>query len=118
MAYEVVLNGKTYNLPPFNAGQMRRLVDPVIQKSAQMIALINTTKAESRDLTVDEVKQLSTTQRELAIQHTELLLAALKNQYPELTLDDVETLTPTRISALFNDIYLLTVSGANEPGEK
>jgi hypothetical protein len=83
-----------------------------------MIGLINTTKYEERDLTVEEVKQLSTTQRELAIEHTNLVLAALKNQYPELTLDDVETLTPTKISALFNDIYLLTVSGSNEPGEK
>jgi hypothetical protein len=83
-----------------------------------MIGLINTTKSEERDLTVEEVKQLSTTQRELAIEHANLVLAALKNQYPELTLDDVETLTPTKISALFNDIYLLTVSGSNEPGEK
>lgn len=116
--YMVNINGKEYNTPPFSAGMMRRLVSPVMDKSAGMIALINAPTSEKREITTEEVVHISKIQRELVLEHTDIVLACLKQQYPELTLDDVETLTPTHISKLFNKIYLMTISGANEVGEK
>lgn len=112
-----VINGVTYNLPPFNAGQMRKQVDPVTRQAADMLSLLGKAREEDRALTPEETRILTLNQREISIKHAELLLAALQNQYPKVTLDDVETLTPTKISHLYNEIYSLTVAGDNEPGE-
>ena len=60
---------------------------------------------------------LTLAKRQIDVKHTELILAALQNQYPHLTLEEVETLTPNRITQLFNEILTITTAGTNEPGE-
>ena len=111
--HTITLGGQVYNLPPFNAGQMRRKVDPLMQETKELLARVEgitePTNADALDLTM--------CQRDIARRQAELVLAAIQNQYPHLTLEDVETLTPSRIAQLFNEIMMLTTLGDNEPGE-
>jgi hypothetical protein len=112
----VTIKGEAYNLPPWNAGQMRRQVDPMLQETKALLeqaGIIQSGQAPVPALLLD----LSMRQRNVARAQAELVLAALQNQYPNLTLDDVETLTPARIAQVFNELLLLTCSGSNEPGE-
>ena len=111
----VIIKGQAFNLPPFTAGQMRRQVDPVLQGTMDILGKAHALQAG--EATAEAVLELSLLQRDIARQHAELVLAALQNQYPHLTLDEVETLTPTRISQVFNELHQLTIQGSNEPGE-
>jgi len=111
----VTIKGQAYNLPPFTAGQMRRQVDPVLQATRDI--LTRAQGLQEGDPNAEEVLDLTIQQRDLARQQADLVLAALQNQYPHVTLDDVETLTPARISQTFNELHQLTIQGSNEPGE-
>lgn len=112
----VTIKGEAYNLPPWNAGQMRRQVDPILQGTKTLLDQAQAIQAGHK-FEPTELLDISMRQRETARDQAELVLAALQNQYPHLTLDDVETLTPARIAQVFNELLLLTCSGSNEPGE-
>lgn len=112
----VTIKGEAFNLPPFTAGQMRRQVDPVLKETAEILTQAQALMA-SADPSAENVLTLTIQQRRVACQQAELVLAALQNQYPHLTLDDVEALSPTRVSQVFNELLMLTTSGTNEPGE-
>ena len=95
---------------------MRRQVDPLLEDLAALLDLANSLKAEG-ELAGAEMFDLTRRQRQVARAQSDLVLAALRNQYPHLDQEAVETLTPARISQVFNEILLLTTSGSNEPGE-
>jgi len=116
--HNVTINGISYNLPPFTAGQLRRKADPANQKAAEAIKIHAKAIEESRSLTSEEIQKVTILQREVRNEYTELVLAALNNQYPELTIEDVETLTPVAITKIFNEILMLTLTGDNEPEKK
>lgn len=111
----VAIKGQVFNLPPFTAGQMRRQVDPVLQATRDI--LTRAQALQEGNPNNEDVLDLTMLQRDLARQQADLVLGALQNQYPHVTLDDVETLTPARISQVFNELHQLTIQGSNEPGE-
>jgi hypothetical protein len=111
----VTIGGKVFNLPPFTAGQFRRLVDPVLQKARE--TMLKIAEMDKTALKNEDLMDLTFAQREIEQGHADCVLAALQNQYPSLTMDDLDTLTPHRITATFNEIILITQTGANEPGE-
>lgn len=114
--HTVTIKGKVYSLPPFNAGQFRRLVDPILLQAKTALERLEAIKTDSGSANA-ELIDLTLLQREIERGHAECALAALQNEYPALTMDDLETLTTHRISGLFNEIMLVTQTGVNEPGE-
>ena len=112
----VMIKGQPYNLPPFTAGQMRHLVDPVLRETADLMKQALSMR-EGTSLEPQDFLDLTLRQREAAVAQADAVLAALKNQYQHLTLDDLETLTPARIAQTFNELHQLTIQGSNEPGE-
>lgn len=114
--HTVTIKGEVFNLPPFTAGQMRRQVDPLLKATQELLAKAQGV-VEAGEPSASDALDLSVEQRRLACLQGDLVLAALQNQYPHLTLDDVETLTPSRIAQVFNELHLLTTAGDNEPGE-
>jgi len=110
------IGGKDYNLPPWNAGQFRRLVDPILEETKEILDRLETIK-EGAEPDGQTMLALTISKRQIDVKHTELVLEALKNEYPHMSMVELETLTPTRITQLFNEILLITTSGTNEPGE-
>ena len=112
----LTLKGAVYELPPFNYGQMRRRVDPLLERTQAILARIR--ELQERGPVDDaEYLELALEQRKIAAEQAALVLAALQNRYPHLTIEDLDELTPARLTTLYNQIIEVTASGANEPGE-
>ena len=75
----ITIKDKTYNLPPLNTGQIRRNAGPLL---VAIKALSESTDPMAAVMAVPE----------LIGQHADLLHMALRNEYPHVTLEDVETL--------------------------
>jgi len=92
------ISGKTYTLPALNTGQIRRHAVPLLERIYGM-------DAGGGLAGVGDVIGA----------HVDLLHMALKNQYPHLDLEEVETLTFPELQAAVLD--LLMVSGLRGPAE-
>jgi hypothetical protein len=103
----VEISGKIYRLCPFNAGQMRRHVDPTFSMTLELV------KQMEKGLNDDNVSMLDIAckTREVQRSHADLVTMALQNSYPSFKLEDLDDMTPGEISDLFNAIMLLTQSG-------
>lgn len=112
--HTATIGGKVYSLPPFTAGQMRRRVDPTFELTASLLKQAKEIEAGGSP-DAEDLVEMSLSQRKIQREHAELVAMAIQNQYPKFTLDDLDDLTPTEVSDLFNRIMVITTTGVNEP---
>jgi len=93
----ITIQGKTYNLPPFNTGQIRRSLKPLLE------AVVKFGNGPSAD-PMAQVLAFP----DLAGEHADLLLLALRNEYPDLTLEEVESLTFSEVQVALNKVIAMT----------
>jgi hypothetical protein len=111
----VEINGKKYNLIPFNSGQMRNQIDPLIKR---MGVLYHSAKeAEKGAATVDLAFELNEARREIERENAEILVATIQRKYPDFTAAELDSLTDWQVTALFNEFLSFTRTGGDEPGE-
>ena len=96
----ITIKGKVYNLPPLNTGQIRYHAGPLLNA---IQALTQTDDAKAAVFSVPG----------LIGQHADLLHMALQNEYPHVSLEDVESLTFVETQAAVEAIIL--ASGLNGP---
>lgn len=109
----ITIKGRDYILPPFNTGQMRKHVDPLMKRAR---ALLKKT-GETADDDLPAFLALDEERREIEMEHGMLVAMAIQNAYPNFDQADLDELTPRQVSGLFNRILAVTTTGANEPGE-
>lgn len=99
----VTIKGQEYVLPPLNTGQIRRHAGPLLA-SIQALAV-----SEDKLAAVASVPSLIG-------EHADLLHMALSNRYPDVTLEDVESLMFPEIQAAVAEV--IRISGLmGEPGQ-
>jgi hypothetical protein len=109
----VTIKGQDYVLPPFNTGQMKRHVDPLLKRARALLKA--TREADEGDL--DAFLGLEEERRSIESEHGTLVAMAIKNAYPNFEQADLDDLTPRQVTNLFNQVLAVTTTGANEPGE-
>lgn len=113
------INGKDYILHPFMAGQVRRLVRPILEEAGEIQKAGKAIMGRENDPEVlGEMADLTARGQSLMERQGEAALAGLQNTYPGLTQADLEdNLTPVQVTNLFNRLVQVTMDGSNEPGE-
>lgn len=96
----ITIKGKVFNLPPLNTGQIRHHAGPLL---AAIQALSQSTDAKAAICAVPD----------LIGQHADLLHMALQNEYPHVTLEEVESLTFAETQA--GVVAVIQASGLNGP---
>lgn len=112
----VTIKGQVYTLPPFNNGQMRHGVDPLLLQTREVQKRAKAVE-QSGTPDMDAMLELSILGREIQQKQANLALEGLRNAYPKLTMEDLDELTPNQLSTIFNEILVVTQNGSNEPGE-
>ena len=96
----ITIKDNIYNLPPLNTGQIRHHAGPLLTAIQ--------TLSQSTDAMVAVIAV-----PELIGQHADLLHMALRNEYPDVSLEDVESLTFGETQAAVEAIIL--ASGLSGP---
>lgn len=87
----VEIQGKTYNIPPLNVGQVRR-------NWSTFVEIITGLQSATTEL-----EQIAAVTKFTDAQ-AEILLCALKNEYPHLSMDDIDTLHPADLRKAVNHV--------------
>lgn len=82
----VTIKGQVYEIPPLNTGQVKK-------DWPKYLAALSAAKDQGPE-------GLST----LICAHSEILLLALSNQYPHLTMEDVDLLSVTELDAAVEEV--------------
>lgn len=96
----ITIKGKVYNLPPLNTGQIRHHAGPLL---SAVQALSQSPDPKASVAAVPEIIG----------QHADLLHMALQNEYPHITLEEVESLTFAETQEAV--MAVITASGMNGP---
>lgn len=107
------IKGQVMILPPFTTGQLRRHVDPLLEKNLE----IQKQARQIREDDIEAMQGLTVEARKLQRLQADVVLMGLQNTYPKTTMEDLDDLTPTQITTLFNLLQAVTQEGSNEPGE-
>lgn len=115
----ITLNGKDYTLPPFTAGQMRRVVSPLLTEARELQKAAKDLQARMDDPeAMGEMADLTSRSQQVMVRQGEAAVLGLNNAYPHLKLEDLEdAMTPLQMTHLFNRLIAVTMEGSNEPGE-
>jgi hypothetical protein len=100
----ITIQGKTYNLPPLNTGQIRRHAGPLLTAIS--------TLADAKD-PMAAVASVP----EIIGQHADLLHMALRNEYPHVTLEEVESLQFPEIQEAVQAVIENSGLTGPKPGE-